>query len=619
MKLDILNIKNYKCLKDIDSIKFNELTTIIGENDSGKTSIIDFLELMLTKNIPNEYDYGNYPECELNNNIEGIIEFVLSENEIKSLSNYLSSNKKLIIKKIFNKDGSYQMQVKTVVYKDKRLYEYKSMKSKELSDLLGEYNLPDKSNKDDKCKVIKEYLENNEVETEEDWKTVNFNDLKDYLPTIIRYGANDYTNPESLLYKMMKLKFNEILYEKDAVGKKVLKNETLQRIINDIESEINQISQDLLPVAKKINPNIQKIKLESDIDLSNGLKSTPLTIIERGGTPHNLNTFGEGTKKRMCMSIMEWEGNLADDNDNIIKIYDEPDNNLHIEAQRKLFKTIKNSCEKNGQAIICTHSPFIMDVSPIESIRLAQRNDSGITTIDYIKDNNDEDIKSFMKDMCRELGVPNSHIFLEKCFFIVEGESEMNFFPIVYKYLYNSTLLEDGISLINLEGNGAALNFLKLLINNKEDRIVLVVDNDSTHINNRTVMSKLKNVLEQEQADRFYKNNIIYLGNNEFEDCFSNEYISHVLNESKYKKNEGKLWSEDDINNCRGSDKFSDKIKDMVNKYISENGAPENGEDYITKPILGKLLADYIQPEHIPMDIKNVINRIRTVAGIEDK
>ena len=86
------------------------------------------------------------------------------------------------------------------------------------------------------------------------------------------------------------------------------------------------------------------------------------------------------------MSIMEWEGNLADDNDNIIKIYDEPDNNLHIEAQRKLFKTIKNSCEKNGQAIICTHSPFIMDVSPIESIRLAQRNDFGITTIDYIKD-----------------------------------------------------------------------------------------------------------------------------------------------------------------------------------------------------------------------------------------
>lgn len=619
MKLEKLSIKNYKCLKDIDFIKFNDLTTIIGENDSGKTSIIDFIEIMLTKNIPNGDDYGKYPECDLNNTMEGIIEFILSENEIKILGKYLSSNKKLIFKKIFNKDGSSQMQVKTVVYKDKRLYEYNSMKSKELSALLEEYNLPNQSNKDDKCKSIKEYLENNEVETEEDWKTINFNDLKDYLPTIIRYGANDYTDPELLICKRMKSKFNEILYEKDSMGKKVLKNQALQNIINDIENEIGKISEDLLPVAKKINPHIKKIKLEPDIDLSNGLRNTPLTIIERNGTPYNLNNFGEGTKKRMCMSIMEWEGNLTDDNDNIIKIYDEPDNNLHIEAQRKLFKTIKNSCNKNGQAIICTHSPFIMDVSPIESIRLAQRNDYGITTIDYIKDNNDEDVKAFMNNMCRELGVPNSHIFLEKCFFIVEGESEMNFFPIVYKYLYNSTLLEDGISLINLEGNGAALNFLKLLINNKEDRIVLVVDKDSTHINNRTVMSRLKDVLEQEQADRFYKNNIIYLGHKEFEDCFSNEYISHMLNESKYKKNEGKLWSEDDINNCRNSDKFSDKIKDMINKYISENQDPENKRDYITKPILGKLLAEYIQPQYIPMDIKNVLNKIRTVSGIDGK
>ena len=92
---------------------------------------------------------------------------IYAKDDFKIVSLKADINKKLIIKKIFNKDGSYQMQVKTVVYKDKRLYEYKSMKSKELSDLLGEYNLPDKSNKDDKCKVIKEYLENNEVETEE--------------------------------------------------------------------------------------------------------------------------------------------------------------------------------------------------------------------------------------------------------------------------------------------------------------------------------------------------------------------------------------------------------------------------------------------------------------------
>ena len=57
----------------------------------------------------------------------------------------------------------------------------------------------------------------------------------------------------------------------------------------------------------------------------------------------------------------------------------------------------------------------------------------------------------------------------------------------------------------------------------------------------------------------------------------------------------------------------------MINKYISENQDPENKRDYITKPILGKLLAEYIQPQYIPMDIKNVLNKIRTVSGIDGK
>ena len=43
MKLHKLSIKNYKSLKDIDFINFDDLTTIIGENDSGKTSIIEFI------------------------------------------------------------------------------------------------------------------------------------------------------------------------------------------------------------------------------------------------------------------------------------------------------------------------------------------------------------------------------------------------------------------------------------------------------------------------------------------------------------------------------------------------------------------------------------------------
>lgn len=612
MILDKLSVKNFKSLKDIDSINFNDLTTIIGENDSGKTSIIEFIEIMLTNKVPGELEYGKYSKHEYSEEIVGIVEFSLSEEEINILEKYLDKNNKLIIKKIFNKNSVYETNVKTILYKDERFNRYKSMNAGELITLLEEYGLENRSNKNLRIQSIDEYLNNNEVELEEDWKIINFSEVKDYLPTIIKYGVDDYVNPDNLIYKALKLKFTDILYKKDIDGKKILKDEKLKEIIGSIEKSINEISNDLLPVARKINPSIKKINLDPDIDLSNGLRSTPITITEENGIEQYLNNFGQGTKKRMCMSIMEWEDNFIDNNENVIKIYDEPDNNLHIEAQRKLFKTIKNSCKKNGQAIICTHSPFIMDVSPVKSIRLVQRNERGITNVDYIK--YDDDVKEFIDNMCKELGISNSHIFLEKCFFIVEGESEMNFFPIIYKNLYNSTLLEDGISLVNLKGNGSALNFLKLLIDNKEDQVVLVIDKDSTNINEKTVSSKLKSILNKDQVKRFYKNNIIHIGENEFEDCFSDEYIAYVLNQSIYKKSNGDIWVVDEIHQKRSDDKFSDSIKSMVNIYMKSNGRT----DFINKPILGKLLAEHIDIKYIPKDIIHVVKTIRKVSGIEE-
>lgn len=614
MKLEKLSIENYKSLKNINHIEFEDLTTIIGENDSGKTSILEFIEIMLTNKAPNELDYGIYSNSQMSDEIIGITEFKLSQTEIAILEKYLNCDKKLIIRKKFKKNSVQEVSVKTSIYIDDRLYTYKKMKTDELKDLLRSYGLEDKSNNSLRIEYIDEYLKNNEVDMKEDWKSISFSEVREYLPTIIKYGVDDYINPDNLIYNTLKLKFTDILYEKSPDGRRKLKDGNLQKIIDDIEDTINEISNGLLPVAKQINPSIKEINLEPDIDLSNGLRRTPITITEENGVSHYLNNFGQGTKKRMCMSIMEWTDRFIENNENIIKIYDEPDNNLHIEAQRRLFRTVRNSCETNGQAIICTHSPFIIDVSPTKSIRLVDRNIDGITSIDYIHDNDDVEIKKFIDKMCREVGLSNSHIFFEKCFLIVEGESEYNFFPNIYKYIFNSTLAEDGITLINLKGNGSALNFLKLLVENKENKLVLAVDSDSVNITKKKVISNLKHNLDSEQADRFFDNNIIFIGDKEFEDCFANDYIARVLNKSLYKKNNEELWMPHDIEEHRKSDKFSDSIINMVNRYISSNSRCE----FINKPILGTLLAENINETAIPLDINRVIHKIRQVSESEE-
>lgn len=93
---------------------------------------------------------------------------------------------------------------------------------------------------------------------------------------------------------------------------------------------------------------------------------------------------------------MEYTIKLIKDNSNIIRIYDEPDNNLHIEAQRKLFKTIKVGCNSNGQAIICTYSPFIIDVTPIESIRIIGKDQVGNNVVQSLS-NMDNEVKKFYR------------------------------------------------------------------------------------------------------------------------------------------------------------------------------------------------------------------------------
>ncbi len=109
----------------------------------------------------------------------------------------------------------------------------------------------------------------------------------------------------------------------------------------------------------------------------------------------------------------------------------------------------------------------MIDSVPVDSIRLISRSTSGKSNIEYIESIGDGEVQEFMKVMCREMGLSNSHIFFEKAFIIVEGPSEMNYLPLAYRKLFNSSLSGDGITLINLMGNGAAVNFLKLLMTNK--------------------------------------------------------------------------------------------------------------------------------------------------------
>jgi len=53
MQLITVEIKNFRCLKDV-KIPFRELTVLIGENDAGKSTVLDLLDLILSEHQPED-------------------------------------------------------------------------------------------------------------------------------------------------------------------------------------------------------------------------------------------------------------------------------------------------------------------------------------------------------------------------------------------------------------------------------------------------------------------------------------------------------------------------------------------------------------------------------------
>lgn len=620
MKIKSISIQNFKCHKELSNVSLYPITTFIGENDSGKTSVIDFLELMLTPKIPNENDFFHDSEGICQDKIIGEITLVPSPELSESISTLVDENNEITFKKIFSKN-SIQLLIKKKNYTNNKLNRYEELKSDELIKLLDELNLEPQKNQDLRKSSIKEFLETNEVQFTYDFVPVNWKDIVSLLPKFIRYDVNDYRNPESMIFKTLSEKFTELIYAyNEDDGTRSLKISGLETITEDAEREINAEVCKLKEYILKYNPDIEDIYINPYFDFSKALTSISLEIIDKKTKSGIIfENRGFGTQKRLFMGIFDWESSILRNltGEPVIRCYDEPDNSLHIDAQRKMYKAIREIAESDNsnQIILCTHSLFMIDNMPTDTINLLKRNEDSTTSIECLRGKEELEINHFMTSICREMGLSNSHLFFEKAFILVEGQTEINFLPLAYKKIYKSSFTEDGISIINLKGNGAAVDFMKLLMKNKRNLIILFLDNDTTNLKKTELYKAYNSICDcneeeyQKWVDAFFSEKILLVGEKEFEDAFSDSFIIKVLNKHR-PKNDFSEWTWLEVNQMRDSEKFSEAITAAVGKNCNPK--------YLNKPQLGRYFAEECSIDDIPVKVKDLFTKTRTIIGIEE-
>lgn len=612
MRLTKLSAKNFRSLKEV-TVSFDSLTVLIGENDAGKSSLLDLLEISLNNKRPDEKDFHQRADETIAKSIEVELQFILDSGE--TLASQYAIGNFLRVKKVYSLETSETFYLGNQPVDEALRGDLGKLNPDQQKALIRAVDpslLSTLTNATQRADWLKNYSKS--CEQEEDW-IIAPQRWGDFLPRFERYGAIDYNAPEGMIFKTLRQVYEQVIYETVARSDGTVTKRPIESLRNLEKSAYDKLQDkvsELLAFMRRYDLRINQVKYDPVIDFASGLKQGEF-MVDTGRGLHYLSKTGAGTRRRMFMATLDWDRQVSlqqsvespESAPNIIRGYDEPDSNLHYEAQRLMYQAISDVVSAPNsriQAVLCTHSLTMIDRAPTSSIRKLSLNQSGCTEVSQICTDEDSEIEIFLDGLAKELGITNSLIFYERCFVLVEGKTEKNALPIFYKRIHRRSLYEDGIRVINVEGNGAIKEFLKLLSRNRKELTLIFIDSDIKHKQPQTARLTKDVLLEAGFDDEFINSRMIYVGTDEFEDAFPDEVLATCLD--KHYPKSTSSWTASEISNLR-KDKFSTNLENCVRREAKTT---------FSKAEFGKHISSHCPEEHIPNVVKTLFDLARRIA-----
>ena len=432
MFLKKIAIKNFRCLKSLTLDFHKGVNILIGENNSGKTAIIDALRICFSYGnqyrdifvTPNDFyiDASNPPielkdiEFDLffeivNDEKAGIFYDMLSvgEDEEKELQlhfRYFLNEKKGSKKvryKVWGGDNEGQSVAPEVLELICAVYlgplrdavqSLRPVKGNILGDLYS--NIEQDSDKQ-QCLAGKIH---NLLQNDTEWRSL-IDTGKD--------AVNEHIKKTSILGKQYSIEIEFLPFE-------------FRRILDTLRIQI--------PIYNELPEG---------------------TTVER--KYFNLNEYGLGYNNLIYMAVVL--GNLTrrkevEADAYISLLLEEPEAHLHPQLQNILFAYLNEINDKGIQIFITLHSPTITAKANLDSLIVLQNQDKSIYSLPLINSNLDENNRKYLHKF---LDVTKSQLFFSSGVILVEGISEALLLPIFSKIMGEKYNLEkNGIEIVNIDG-----------------------------------------------------------------------------------------------------------------------------------------------------------------------
>jgi energy-coupling factor transporter ATP-binding protein EcfA2 len=450
MKLIAIEVENFRAYRERRRIEFSSLTTLIGKNDIGKSTILEALEIFFNNDIIKidgsdaSVDSGSHKIsilCEFSDFPASITLDASAETSLDD-EYLLAENGNLQIEKIFDcskSKPSEQVFLVCIHPSAAGFSDLMGFKERELQAKIRELGL-DVALKGNPTmrKAIWESAANLDCKEQrlelakgkEDGKRV-WDKLDSYLPMFALFQSDraskdsdeEVQNPLKGAIKAAIAEADDHIREIETLVR--TKAEEIARLTHAALNEIDQkLAASLIP---KYNP------------LSNSKWAGLFSLGMETNNGISLNKRGSGVRRMILVSFFKAEAERrlkTSTKSNIIYAIEEPETSQHPDNQRVLIKAFRDLASMPGcQVILTTHSPGLAAELPTDSIRFIQLPHGG----------NTPDINSGVDvfgEVAEVLGlVPDNRVRALVC---VEGYTDVEAFKALSKIAHlNNNALPD--------------------------------------------------------------------------------------------------------------------------------------------------------------------------------
>lgn len=514
IKLTNIEILKYKSFTTPQSIQIeDDITVLVGMNESGKTSILECLAKTNYFEIDEKFKFNqtlDYPRKELKSinksdeNPNAIIcRYKLSKKLIDFIENLLGKGtwqgKDEIIVTSSYKDGATLISGVSINFeaflKHYNLSSINDSLKKELKSTLtiSEFDelltrFPEDS---DRLEPLKKYFFKSSTWNSFIERYVYTSLIKKHLPKFIYYDeyyqlpsrivlenfldegvelSDDLKTAKALL-DLADININDII-NTDDFEDFIAELEATEALISDTLFQYWSANQDL-NIEFKIDKKTATAQRHVNTNYGNA------TTVDTNIIEHVLDIRVKNSKTRVSLplqnrskgfnwffSFLVWFNKIqADSNSKYILLLDEPGLNLHATAQADLLRFLESLVDRY-QVIYTTHSPFMVETTKLNRVRTVFSDSDSSIVSDSIQQKDPNTLFPLQAALGYDVA---QNLFISKKNLLVEGVSDLLYLTTISEYLNanNRTGLNEDITIVPTGGLDKVASFISLLRGSK--------------------------------------------------------------------------------------------------------------------------------------------------------